>query len=123
MIKKIIFSLGVFALSTSAVFANETRCGWLNNPTPANWWLTDRDGRWIIGTQGGFQADGIDTIKFYQGEKAQRESVLPNRNYGYYCACMEVVTSKKRQQILEILGGKQIPLKTCRQDPALPSQL
>jgi len=50
----------------------------------------------------------------------RRESVLPNRNYGYYCACMEVVTSTKRQRILEILSGSQNPLKTCRQDPALP---
>ena len=27
--------------------AAENRCGWLVNPTPGNWWLTDRDGTWF----------------------------------------------------------------------------
>lgn len=31
----------------------ENRCGWVDNPTPANWWLTDRDGEWVIGVPGG----------------------------------------------------------------------
>ena len=26
----------------------ETRCGWVVNPTPGNWWLNDRDGSWIF---------------------------------------------------------------------------
>ena len=38
----------------------ETRCGWLDNSTPANWLLTDRDGEWLIGSQGGYQAPGLD---------------------------------------------------------------
>src|SRR6266536_2441789 len=36
----------------------ETRCGWFSNPTPANAWLWDREGEWIIGVQGDFQAEG-----------------------------------------------------------------
>jgi Protein of unknown function (DUF4087) len=36
----------------------ETRCGWFSNPTPANASLFDRDGEWIIGVQGGYQAEG-----------------------------------------------------------------
>ncbi|MBL7685903.1 MAG: DUF4087 domain-containing protein, partial [Deltaproteobacteria bacterium] len=36
----------------------ETRCGWIDNPTPANWDLTDRDRTWTIGVQGGVQAEG-----------------------------------------------------------------
>ena len=35
----------------------ETRCGWFQNPTPANIWLDDRDGEWIIGVQGGYQVE------------------------------------------------------------------
>ncbi|HEY2847367.1 MAG TPA: DUF4087 domain-containing protein, partial [Pyrinomonadaceae bacterium] len=37
--------------------ASETRCGWFSDPTPGNEWLNDRDGVWIIGVQGGYQAD------------------------------------------------------------------
>src|SRR5262245_20967552 len=33
----------------------ERRCGWVDNPTPSNWWLVDRDGEWEIGLQGGYQ--------------------------------------------------------------------
>lgn len=36
----------------------KVRCGWFENPTPANAWLTDRDGDWIIPVQGGHQANG-----------------------------------------------------------------
>ena len=35
-----------------------TRCGWFSNPTPANASLYDRDGEWVIGVQGGHQAEG-----------------------------------------------------------------
>ncbi|WP_442808865.1 DUF4087 domain-containing protein [Trinickia soli] len=32
-------------LCTHAVASTrENRCGWLQNPTPANWWLDDKDG-------------------------------------------------------------------------------
>ena len=37
---------------------SEMRCGWFSNPTPGNASLYDRDGEWIIGVQGGYQADG-----------------------------------------------------------------
>lgn len=30
----------------------ETRCGWFHNPTPNNATLTDRDGEWVVSTQG-----------------------------------------------------------------------
>ena len=60
-------SLLIAALATSMVSlplsaqrAPERRCGWLQNPTPANWWLVDRDGEWILGVQGGYQAPGMD---------------------------------------------------------------
>src|SRR4051812_16771245 len=36
----------------------ETRCGWFDNPTPANATLTDADGEWLISEQGGYQAEG-----------------------------------------------------------------
>jgi Protein of unknown function (DUF4087) len=42
-------------LNASEAGQFETRCGWLSNPTPANVWLYDRTGEWIIGLQGGHQ--------------------------------------------------------------------
>ena len=57
------------------------RCGWVDNPTPANWWLVDRDGEWTIGVQGGYQADG-DMPDF--GSRW----VETNGHHGYGCACM-----------------------------------
>ncbi|MFN3498292.1 MAG: DUF4087 domain-containing protein, partial [Pannonibacter indicus] len=35
-------------LAAPASAAPENRCGWIVNPTPGNWWLTDRDGDWIL---------------------------------------------------------------------------
>ena len=48
---------------TAPALGAENRCGILTNPTPANWWLIDRDGEWTIGAQGGYQAEGIENIK------------------------------------------------------------
>ncbi|CAK7256682.1 protein of unknown function [Shinella sp. WSC3-e] len=43
--------------------AAETRCGWLQNPTPANWWLDDSEGTWTLMTQGaGNEPAGFDRI-------------------------------------------------------------
>ncbi|HRB21197.1 MAG TPA: DUF4087 domain-containing protein [Nitrosomonas sp.] len=36
----------------------EKICGWFDNPTPANAWLTDHHGEWTIAVQGGYQAEG-----------------------------------------------------------------
>jgi Protein of unknown function (DUF4087) len=97
--------------------ATETRCGWLHNPTPANWYLTDKDGRWTIGLQGGYQAPGIDRIP----EKNEREFVKTNvGSYGYGCVCLEVTVDRSKQRITLINGGESLPLKTCREDPNLP---
>lgn len=63
---------------------SETRCGWFSNPTPANASLYDSDAEWIIGVQGGHQADG-DWPEFGAGQWVKR-----NGNYGYGCACMRV---------------------------------
>ncbi|HYG29015.1 MAG TPA: DUF4087 domain-containing protein, partial [Allosphingosinicella sp.] len=50
--------LAAAALAAAPQSPTQRRCGWLDNPTPANWWLTDRDGEWLIGAQGGYQAPG-----------------------------------------------------------------
>ena len=92
----------------------ETRCGWFTNPTPANAWLYDRDGEWIIGTQGGHQAEGDwPTFK-------PRQWVHTNgSSYGYGCACMQVRVNKQTHEVLEIKSSRARSLSQCRQDPAL----
>lgn len=97
--------------------ANETRCGWLHNPTPANWWLIDKDGRWIISAQGGYQAQGMGNIPNFDDQ----EYVKTNGYHGYGCACLDVVTNDRESKIVSIQGGQQLPLNTCRTDPALPA--
>lgn len=91
----------------------KTRCGWFINPTPGNAWLSDQDGEWTIGIQGGHQADG-DWPSF-----RRRDWVATNRSYGHGCACMNVVENGKTKKILRILSARARPLKTCEQDPAL----
>ena len=91
----------------------ETRCGWFSNPTPANAWLDDRDGQWIIAVQGGYQAEG-DWASF----KAN-QWVKTNGNYGYGCTCMNVTTNKKSGRILTIRSATARPLSACRKDKRL----
>ncbi len=113
IIPALISGLSIFALPS---FAAENRCGWLQNPTPANWWLTDRDGTWTISAQGGYQARGMDNMP----PIGEREYVRINGSYGYTCACLRVVTDRNQMRIISIQSGKQLSLRTCRQDPALP---
>ena len=96
--------------------AAETRCGWLINPTPANWYLKDKDRQWTISTQGGSQARGMDNLPAFNDD----EYVKTNGYYGYGCACLSVVTDRNRIRITTIQGGEQLPLSTCREDPNLP---
>ena len=113
IVPAIIASISIFAVPASA---SETRCGWLQNPTPANWYLVDKDGRWIISLQGGYAAQGMDNLPSYN----EKEYVKTNGYYGYGCACMDVVTDSARLRISQIRGGESLPLSTCREDPNLP---
>lgn len=91
----------------------EVRCGWFSNPTPGNAWLDDKDGQWIIGVQGGHQADG-DWPAFKNGEW-----VRTNRDYGYGCACLRVKVNRETHEVMEIKAANSRPLSACRKDKAL----
>ena len=114
LVLAIISFISIIALP---VKATETRCGWLHNPTPANWYLRDRDGTWVISRQGGYQAEGMDNIP-----SDEKEYVRTNGYYGYGCACLEVATDSNRMRIIAIQGGEALPLSTCREDPNLPKE-
>jgi hypothetical protein len=94
----------------------QTRCGWLQNPTPANWWLIDRDGEWLIGAQGGYQAPGMDDMP----DMSTRGWVEVNGPHGYGCACMSVTTDARNHRVTRIFSARPVPLRQCRADRRLP---
>jgi hypothetical protein len=91
----------------------QLRCGWFENPTPGNAWFTDRDGEWLVGIQGGYQAQGN-----WPNFKPSRW-VGTNRHYGYGCACMRVQTDPDNQSVVKIFSASSRDLDTCRKDAAL----
>jgi hypothetical protein len=91
----------------------ETRCGWFINPTPANAWLTDRDAEWIIGEQGGYQAEG-DWPHFKPGQQAK-----VNGPYSYGCTCMRVTVNRTEKKVIQIFSSSSQPLSVCRKDKTL----
>ena len=91
----------------------QTRCGWFSNPTPANASLYDRDREWIIGRQGGHQAEG-DWPDF-----KPRQWVRTSANYGYGCACLRLRVNRETHEVVEIAGWRVRPLSVCRRDRSL----
>ena len=122
-VKKMIFLICVCivmaapasVVTTEAGAGLETRCGWLDNPTPGNMWLHDRDGEWTIGEQGGYQIEEDWPWPVFKPD----EWVKTNGNYGYGCVCMSAKVDYKTHQILQIKSARSRPLAACRQDPAL----
>lgn len=119
--RALFIAAGCLALSSTVGLAaatgkSEKRCGYLENPTPGNWWLTDRDGEWVIGAQGGYQAEGIDVLpeSFFE-----RGWVRTNGWYGYRCACLTVTTDRKQMRIGKILSGEPLPMSRCSRDKAI----
>ena len=98
---------------TPAAVAAKTRCGWFSNPTPANASLHDREAEWIIGVQGGHQAEG-DWPEF-----GPKQWIETNVHYGYGCACMSVEVDRESGRVLEIKSARARPLSACRRDKAL----
>lgn len=105
------------ARTAGAAPAEEARrCGWLSNPTPGNWWLTDRDGQWVLGTQGGEQAPGLDETP----DMSTAGWVETNGHYGYGCACMTMTHDPATRRVTRIADVEPKPLGQCRADRALP---
>jgi hypothetical protein len=99
----------------SAPGAGVRRCGWLSNPTPGNWWLDDRDGQWILATQGGESAPGMDDMP----DMSTAGWVETNGHYGYGCACMTIADDPATKRVTQVSGAAPRPLKQCRADKAL----
>jgi hypothetical protein len=118
MKKTLLFTLLALGLTAAMAEAAETRCGWLQNPTPANWWLVDGDGTWTMMTQGGeYEPDGFDNIP----DISAGDYVRTNGNYGYACACMDVDTDAGEGRIVAVHAFRQLPISQCSNDPTLPA--
>jgi hypothetical protein len=91
----------------------ETRCGWFSNPTPGNASLYDSQQEWIIGVQGGYQAEG-DWPEF-----PPKQWVETNVHYGYGCACLRLTVNRETSEVIRIVSGSARPLSACRRDRAL----
>lgn len=106
------------SLLAGSALAKETRCGWLQNPTPGNLWLDDSQGTWVLSTQGSDEeALGMENI----GDFSTRDYVRTNGNYGYACACMDVETDAAADRITAVYSFRQLPLAKCTKDKALPA--
>jgi len=92
------------------------RCGWLSNPTPGNWWLADRDGQWILGSQGGEQVPGMDEMP----DMSTAGWVETNGHYGYGCACMTIAHDPATRRVTRIANAEPKPLSQCQRDRSLP---
>lgn len=114
-----LFTLAV-VISVSAVTdshatnSTERRCGWFENPTPANATLTDRDGMWEIGSQGGYQAEG-DWPEFSSNQWVR----TGNGNYGYGCACITADVDHDTHRLNNLTKSGARPLSACRTDKTL----
>jgi hypothetical protein len=107
---------GAGTSDAKAAAKSEKRCGWIDNPTPANWWLTDAAGQWIIGSQGGYQAPGMDNLP----DMSTEGWIETNGYYGYGCGCMQVTTDKKTRRVTRIYSATPIPIGRCIADKKLP---
>ncbi|MBY0316151.1 MAG: DUF4087 domain-containing protein [Bdellovibrionales bacterium] len=109
--KLIIFLTVLFG----SVFASaaQTRCGWIQNPTPANNWITDKNATWYIGIQGGHQAEGDLAYPPHD------QYVYTNGNYGYWCGCITADFNKSNNYVTKIYSSLTKPLDACRLDPSL----
>ncbi len=117
-------ALALAAVATAAPTADaqarrqpgELRCGWLQNPTPANWWLRDRDGEWLISAQGGYEAPGMDVMP----DMSTGDWVETNGSYGYGCACMRVRVDRRTERVTTVYSARPVPIAQCRRDRSLP---
>lgn len=101
----------------------ETRCGWFENPSPANFSLTDNDGEWVISMQGRYSVDDASMDKLPYLDSSSNKVVNTNRNYGFSCACLYVETDTKTHRILSVISAKTLPLKQCLEDTKISNKI
>ena len=109
----------VILLTTSRAQA-ERLCGWLNNPTPNNFWLTDRYTDWQLSMQGAQAVPGFDTMP----DMTRRGWIETNAGgHGHGCACLTALVDYRTRRIIRLIRADAVPLAQCQRDPQLPRPL
>lgn len=119
MKKVIVFTAMVLSLNAFGAVKEQTRCGWISNPTPANVWLDDAAGTWIMSVQGGYQADGLDFLVFPPSNSDKY--VMTNGSYGYFCGCVTGKFDDVEMKAVKVKSSKVKTLKVCLEDQGLAS--
>lgn len=114
--KIMVLTLLMMTALTTTAFAQEKRCGWIANPTPGNYWITDAQDTWTMAVQGGYQAEGLDKLQYPNND----QYVETNGNYGYFCGCVSANFNKETLYVEFIKNASAELLKTCLEDPNLP---
>jgi hypothetical protein len=109
-----IFSLGL----TTAAPASEKRCGWYENPSPANLSLQDKEANWNITSMG--EAAGPNAADSDKAPDFNERQFVHQGPHGYGCACLVVDTDKKSERITRVYSGTVLPISKCRADKSLP---
>ena len=110
----LLFGLALAPAIAASAQQLQRRCGWFENPTPGNASLTDRDGTWIIATQGGHQAHG-DWPEFSDAQWVETNS----GHHGYGCACLSLQAAPDSRDVQLIRKATAQPLAVCRRDKSL----
>lgn len=114
--------LFILAIASNSAIAQspERRCGWVFNPTPANWWIEDKDGAWYLSRQGdaSLQSNGFMGLPDEAFQFGQEWVNLNDFNtYGHGCGCVEGHFAGSFAVLVEAM--QPLPLARCELDPAL----
>ena len=122
---KIICFIVLAMAATSAVAQNtERRCGWVDNPTPANWWILDRHDDWELSRQGGSSMSSSNGFwdlpddAFHFGDDWVHFNDFNGYGYGYGCVDGHFVDGFA----VSVEAMELLPLARCEMDPALPQR-
>ena len=111
---RLMVAMAMVAALIAPAMAQERRCGWLQNPGPANWYLEDRNGQWALWTQGRAIPPGMLAVT----GMTDRDWVRPSGNYGYGCACLTLVADANRV-VTRVTASQQLPIARCEADRSL----
>jgi hypothetical protein len=114
---KLMLLAALGAASSPSTHASERRCGWLSNPTPANWYFIDRKGEWVIGEQGQYQIP--DKSWDVMPDMTTKGWVKTNGHYGYGCACMTVRVDQEQGEEFEEEAQRVLAILEPLRDAAM----
>lgn len=118
--KIICFVFLTVVANSAAAQSTERRCGWIDNPTPANWWIEDRDAAWLLFKQGDLSvsSNGFLDLPAAASRFGEEWVNLNDFNgYGYGCGCVEGQFLDGIAVSIEAM--EPLPLARCEVDSAL----